>query len=154
VADGGGIYEFGWLRGYSTCPGASAWRDRPTTFFAAISATGAQDCGVIGLHPSGGQFHTMVAYDSLSDGTFRSYLDGSLVANATKSVGFIKGTLQLGSERSNTYDDAAAKFNQVSENHASNSWTLTEHLAGVIDTDPDFKASIVDGNTARVISDP
>jgi hypothetical protein len=150
ASSAGGFYEFGWIKGYSRCPGYTNWYDNATTFVWARDADGYTQCAVFnGQHPSMGSFHNFRVSDSDQNLVWKSILDGVEQTNAARITDFYNGQVIVGAERAKIDDVMLAHFTDIRNLKAGN-WTLTTTLSGYDDSDPNYHQCIDSGSQARV----
>lgn len=141
-ATGNGVWEFGWVLGWSTVD--DQFHPVPTMFCNSRNTLG--DRGGFKVwdnrNPSRGDFHQIRASDLNSNTFWGGWVDGNGGFDPAVNLDFSEGTTYVNVERGSSADGFGSEFKSIEE-HGSN-WNDTDNLTSH-GWDPDWR-SVVDPN--------
>jgi hypothetical protein len=154
VRNGFGGFEFGYVVGYSNCPGyRGTFYVNPKPFFWAVdSGGGFAGCRVwTGRSLDQGTFQDFRSSDINADYYWGSWLNGEELQPNGVLMDFSRGKNGFGMERGNPGDDGYSRFNELNEYHDGNGWTRFDDLRLLVDNDPKYMLDVINDYTARTI---
>jgi hypothetical protein len=157
VWNGTGGIEFGYVIGYSNCPGyTGTYYHDPKPFYFAFNSSGFfVGCRVwTGRSLEQASLQTFRVSDTNGNYHWGSWLDGEELQPDGVMLDFNQGKNGLGMERGNPGDDGFSRFEKVSEYHPNSpgdGWSRLDDLRLLRDTDPKYKFDVVNEYTGRMI---
>jgi hypothetical protein len=146
---GGGLFEFGWVIGYSNC--SNQTYSHPHLFYWSIQrSTGASQCRVwTSPTPTEAQYDTLQVSDTNANSYWGSYFNGGNLQPNGINMDFARGWSTVAMERGGTNDDGYARWNELSEYHDGNGWSYWDNGTQVVDNDPAYHLEMLNVHSAR-----
>lgn len=145
-----GLFEFGYLIGYSNC--SRRTYHRPRVFYFASTTTGGTSCYVFGRKVRPRQFDTLAASDKNGNSVWGGYFNGHQLQPKGERLNFSRGWSVVAVERATRRDNGKARFHKIRE-YRKGRWSNWDRLTRVNRTDPDFKMKRINNHTGHVVHD-
>lgn len=151
----GGSFEYGYVIGWSFCPGEGYdHHQNPTEFWWSVTDNGNTDCHIWDQrHPNSGQSDNFRVSDINANSYWGSYFNGNELQPSGVNMDFSHGISFIGAERGHSNDNGFARFDDLTEWHTSDEWSHWDHLDryDAHPNDPDYHLDILTNHSGRVI---
>lgn len=151
--NGAGGFEFGYVIGYSNCPGHTGqYFTNPKKMFWAFTSQGSfVACNVWeGASLPEATFQTFQGSDTNANGYWGSWYNGNELQPNGVLLDFNSGMNGWGMERGDASDDGYARFNELSEYHDNTpGWSRWDDQRLNNDVDPDWHYDEINDYTGR-----
>jgi hypothetical protein len=154
VWNGSGGFEFGYVIGYSNCPGyRGTFYQNPKPFYWAVDSGGGHiSCRVwTGRNLPQATYEVFRASDTNANYYWGPWLNGEELLPSGVLTDFRSGKNGFGMERGNPGDNGYSRFNELNEYHDSNGWSRFDDLRLMVDNDPKYKYDEINSYTGRTI---
>jgi len=155
VWNGSGSFEFGYLIGYSNCPGFQGhYYVHPHRFWWAMYSTGAfRGCGVFSGSVPEGTYQTFRGSDENGNYYWGAWYNGTNLQPSGVKLDFNQGMNGAGMERALSSDSGYSRFNQLSEYHDGNGWSYFDDLRVGVNRDPSYHFHEVNVHSGETVHD-
>jgi len=155
IDNGRGGFEFGYVIGYSQCPGyTNHFYIHPHRFWWAYKSNGALvGCRVFAGNLPEASYQTFRASDTDADYYWGAWYNGSNLTPNGVPLDFHEGVNVAAMERATSSDPGYARFNAMSEYHDGNAWSVWDDLSSAGDNDPDYHLRKINPHTGVIEHD-